>query len=254
MCFRTVGLATGIFLFSATFFGAENAKPNFSGTWILDKEKSDMRTPQGGGGGHRSGGPGMGVPGMGGPRMGGGGWPGGGGMGGPRMGGPGMGGPRMGGPGMGGPDWGGGTSPGGSGRRGPSQEEMGDNRPRFGIPEKLSIEHAEPSLTIKRTLKLDGEDQEQESKYTTDGKANKNEMPGGRVVKSKTKWEGLQLVTKSDVETPMGKMGIVETRTLSGDGKVMTVALETKGEYGEWTQHLIYNKETDSSKPETANP
>lgn len=258
MRFRTMGLASEIFLFTATIFGAENARPNLSGTWILDKEKSDMRTPQEGAG-HRSGDPGIG-----GPRMGGGGWPGGGGMGGPRMGGPGMGGPDMGGPGMGGPgiggpgiggpDWGGGTSPGGSGRRGPSQEGISGNRPRFGIPEKLLIEHAEPSLTIKRTVKLQGEDQEQESKYTTDGKTNKNEMPGGRIFKSKTKWEGLQLVTKSDVETPTGKMGIVETRTLSGDGKVMTVALETKGEYGEWTQHLIYNKETDSSKPESANP
>ncbi len=248
MRLKTLGIAVGSILIAASILVAEGAKPNFSGTWMLDKDKSDMRMPQSGGG-QRSGGSGRG-----GPRMGGGGWPGmgGPGMGGPRMGGPRMGGPGMGGPGMGGPDWGGGTSSGGSGRRGSSDDGQRGTRPRWGIPEKVVIEHAEPALTVMRFVKLDGEDQEQDSKYTTDGKANKNEMPGGRTVKSKTKWEGLQLVTKSDVESPMGKMEIVETRTLSADGKVMTVALETKGEYGKSIQNLIYTREAAAS--EVGNP
>ncbi len=253
MRLRTLGIGVGSILFVASILVAENAKPNFSGTWILDKDKSDMRMPQGNTG-RRSAGPGMG-----GPRLGGGGWPGGGGMGGPRMGGPGMGGPRMGGPGMGGPgmggpDWGGGTSSGGSSRGGSSDEGQRSTRPRWGIPEKIVIEHVEPALTVKRIVKSGGEDQEQESKYTTDGKANKNEMPGGRTVKSKTKWEGLQLVTKSDADTPMGKMEIVETRTLSADGKVMTVALETKGERGERTQLLMYNREAPATEADNPKP
>jgi hypothetical protein len=254
MRLRTLGIAAGSILYVASIYGAENAKPNFSGTWILDKEKSDMRAPQGGGGNHSQG------HGMGGPHMGGGGWPGGGGMGGPRMGGtgmgiPGMGGPGMGGPGMGGPDWGGGTSSGGSSGRGSSQDEgQQGTRPRWGIPEKLTIEHVEPSLTVMRIVKLDGEAREQDSKYTTDGKSNINEMPDGRTIKSKTKWEGLQLVTKSEVDTPRGKMNLVETRTLSSDGKVMTVALETKGETGERTQHLIYQRETAGSETGSSKP
>jgi hypothetical protein len=60
-------------------------------------------------------------------------------------------------------------------------------------------------------------------------------------MRSKTQWEGNQLVTKSNVETPMGRMEIEEVRSLSADGNEMTVELTRQGR----TQKLVYrNSET----------
>lgn len=56
---------------------------------------------------------------------------------------------------------------------------------------------------------------------------------------SKTQWEGNLLVTKSNVETPMGRMEIEEVRSLSADGNEMTVELTRQGR----TQKLVYRKE-----------
>lgn len=212
----------------------QDGKPNFSGTWVLDKDRSDLSSSPNMGH-HRSGGrtgssgmgiPGMGIPGMGGP-----------GMRGPRMGG-GMGGPGMGGPGMGGPDMGGGT-PSDSGEV---------NRPRMGrIPESLVIAHEDPQLVIKNKIKTENDEQVQELKYTTDGKSNTNEDPQGNTMQSKTHWKGDQLITKSSFETPRGKMEVTEVRSLSPDGKTMTVEVKTSAGQGEWSQKLVYNKESATS-------
>jgi hypothetical protein len=251
-----VGLVS--LLLGVVAFSVENAKPNFSGTWLLDKDKSELGTPPSDSEGPHSGGSSRST------RMGsgGGGWPGSGGgsMGGPRMGGggmgvPGMGGGGMGGPGMGGPDWGGGSSSGGGGGYPRSAGGNRSSKPiRWGIADTLMIVHNDPSLMVTRIVKVEGENQEQESKYTTDGKSNKNTMPDGRNIKSKTKWEGQQLLTQSDLDTPMGKMEIVETYTLSGDGKALTVARKNKGPNGEWMQTLIYHNEDAPPQAEEASP
>jgi hypothetical protein len=107
----------------------------------------------------------------------------------------------------------------------------------------MSIEHADPQLTIKRAMKFGGEEQDQETKLTTDGKANKNKLPSGSTLKSKTRWDGVRLVTKSSFDTPMGSREIVEARSLSPDGKTMTIEQTTKGNGMEWTRKLVYNKE-----------
>lgn len=210
--------------------GKQNGRPNFSGSWLLDKEKSDLGN-MGGMGRHRSGGGRMGVPGMGGPGYG---IPGMGGPGmrGPRMGG-GMGGPGMGDPGMGGPDMGGGTS-----------TDTGEvNRPRMvQVPESVTIEHTDPQLVIKNKMKTENAEQDWELKYTTDGQPNTNEGPRGNSMQSKTHWKGDRLITKTSFETPNGKMELTEVRSLSPDGRTMTVELKASGGQREWNQRLVYNK------------
>ena len=165
--------------------------------------------------------PGMGIPGMGGP-----------GMRGPRMGG------GMGGPGMGGPDMGGGTS-----------ADSGEvNRPRNSrIPESLVIEHDDPRLVIRNKIKSENDEQVEELKYTTDGKSNANEDPQGNTMQSKTHWKGDQLITKSSLETPRGKMEVTEVRSLSPDGKTMTIEVKTSAGQGEWSHKLVYNRESTTS-------
>ncbi|MFN8006443.1 MAG: hypothetical protein U0V70_05350 [Terriglobia bacterium] len=214
---------------------AVDSKPNFSGTWVLNKEKSDLGNWGGSGrshgsvgrmGGQGTGVPGSGYPGMGGPRMGGG-------MGGPRLGG-GPSGPYPGDPGL-----------NGSGSGQSSSSDTGEmERPRRPqIPATLMIEHEEPKLMIKQKLNEGGGDQYRELKYTTDGKINQNEGFRGYVVESQTTWKENQLVTKATIDTDNGTIKMSEVRSLSPDGKTMTVEIKSSGGSRDRQQKLVYEKE-----------
>jgi hypothetical protein len=165
---------------------AQTEKPNFSGTWLFDKEKSDLGA------------------------------------------------------------W------GGEGQRPSERDKQSDSANRGGrmggpgmprVPAKIVIEHKDPQLSIKRTMVFGGEERVQEVKYTTDGETNSNEGFRGRVVESKTHWEGDRLVTQSNIETPRGPVETTETRSLSSDGGTMTVEVTAKGGPMEGTRKLVYNKE-----------
>jgi len=224
-------------LVSTTDVRAVDTKPNFSGTWTLDREKSDLGSWNGmgrnRGGGGRMGGlgtgmPGSGYPGMGGPRMGGG-------MGGPRMGG-GVGGPQTGDPGLGGTSTGGNPYP-------PTETGEMERPRRAQIPSTIVIEHAEPQLIVKQKIDTEGEEQFRESKYTTDGKMNRNEGFRGYIVESQTSWKDNHLVTKSTIDTANGTIKITELRSLSPDGKTMTVEIKSSGGPMDRQQKLVYNRE-----------
>ena len=170
---RRATLVTGIlFLFVASGFG-QNSKPNFTGDWTLDREKSELGDGGPGGGGGPRGGPGRGR-------------------------------------GMG----------------------MGS----------FSITQEGDSMIVKRKVEFQGEERMFESRYTTDGKENVNEGFRGNSTKSKTHWEGAKLVTESVMETPNGTRETKEARSLSADGKIMTVETTVKGGFGEGTRKLVYNK------------
>jgi hypothetical protein len=223
-----------LFIFIATLLTnsadvrAVDTKPNFSGTWTLDRQKSDLGGGNGSGhnrsGGSRMGSMGTGIPGSGYP-----------GMGGPRTGG-GAGGPQTGDPGLGG------TSTGQN--RYPSTETGEAERPRRPqIPESIVVEHAEPQLIVKQKINREGEEQFRELKYTTDGKTNRNEGFRGYIVESQTSWKDEQLVTKSTIDTDNGMIKITEVRSLSADGKTMTVEIKSSGGSMDRQQKLVYVKD-----------
>ena len=106
----------------------------------------------------------------------------------------------------------------------------------------FSITHDGDALVVKRKVEFQGEERTFESHYTTDSKENVNEGFRGSSVKSKTHWEGAKLVTESVMETPNGTRETKEVRSLSPDGKTMTVEVTSKGGFGEGTRKMVYNK------------
>ena len=164
-----VSLAPLMLLLCAVVALGQDAKPNFSGDWTLDREKSEMGEPRPGGGGGGGRGRGMG---------------------------------------------------------------MGS----------FSITHDGDALVVKRKVEFQGEERTFESRHTTDGKENVNEGFRGSSVKSKTHWEAAKLVTESVMETPNGTRETKEVRSLSADGKTMTVEVTSKGGFGEGTRKMVYNK------------
>lgn len=136
------------------------AKPNFSGTWKMNVEKSD---PMGGGGGG-----------------------------------------------------GGGMTPG-----------------------ALTITQSETELVTEQTF---GE-QVRKATYYLDGRESTN--PGGRggEAKSKARWEGASLIIETT--SMMGENAVTTktVRTLSEDGKVMTVVTTRPGPNGETTRKTVFDKQ-----------
>ena len=149
----------------------------------------------------------------------------------------------MAGPGMGGPGMPGGRGPG---RSGPGRA----NSEMMGVAEVLKIALDEPNMTVDQTMKFGDREQILHYVYTTDGKKNENTLPGNRVTESKTRWKKDRLITTSSTTGPMGKMQVVEERTLSEDGKTMTVKLTMKSDFMDWTRKLVYEKEN----PAVENP
>src|SRR5262249_9446 len=155
------GLLLGL---SFSAYGGQTARPNLSGIWLLDKERSDLKSPPvnadqphgaggGGGRGARTGG----SRGKGGRGGGGGG--------------------------------GGGGGAGGSTPRNPTTySPMKLDLDFYQIGEtadKLTIEHADPVITIKPTVK-ESQESSPELSYTADGKAHEAYMADGGSVQSKT--------------------------------------------------------------------
>lgn len=171
-------------------------KPNFSGTWTLDPERSDMGR-EGRGSGRFGGAGGAGRSREGGRQRG-----------------------------------------GGSGRRG--MGPMG----RGAMRGPLTIDHKEGRLVIRQTLNFGGEDRVRTSRFTTNGKESINSGFGGMDMPSRTYWEGDRMVTESSMETSMGSMNVKEVRSLSDDGKTMTVVRTTRRGPRERTQTLVYEKES----------
>ena len=219
-------------LMSSLVYGAQSSRPDLSGIWLLDRGKSDLKSPpistdpshkSGTGGGH------------GGARTGGGG-----GMG---NGGNGMGGGNMG-SGRGGGGRGGGHGVGGAAPRvagAPLKLDL-DFYQIGEVADQLTIEHTDPAITIKPKEK--GEDQQPLAplSYTADGKTHETSMANGDSIKSKTGWEGQQLVTKCKEKSALGSIEIDEARSLSDDGKTLIINLAYKGSSSHWTEKAVYRK------------
>jgi hypothetical protein len=217
-------------LMSSLVYGAHSGRPDLSGIWLLDREKSDLKSPplstdpsrktgNGGGGARTGGGRGMGN--------------GGGGMGGGSMGGGRGGGRRGGGQGVGG------ATPRVAGA--PLKLDL-DFYQIGEVADQLTIEHVDPAITIKPKEK--GEDQPPLAplSYTADGKTQETSMVNGGSVKSKTSWQGRQLVTTCKEKSALGSIEIDQTRSLSDDGNTLTIGLTYKGSSSHWTETAVYQK------------
>jgi len=83
--------------------------------------------------------------------------------------------------------------------------------------------------------------------YALDGQESVNPGMRGAETKSKTRWEGESLIIESTtaMSTPNGDMTITakEVRTVSADGKMMTVVTTTQTPMGERTMKRVYDKQ-----------
>lgn len=83
--------------------------------------------------------------------------------------------------------------------------------------------------------------------YALDGSASKNPGFRGNEMTTKSTWDGNAIVTEGEntFQTPNGDMTIKskETRTLSEDGKTMTVVTVTNSPRGEMTRKVVYDKQ-----------
>lgn len=110
-------------------------------------------------------------------------------------------------------------------------------------PEQLTITHHDPALKIRKTVTVNGQKEERELTYYTDGRGETNPTtawitanPGsesGRPpeTKSKTSWSGDKIVTRS-VFLPRSSTAIIEfeitvERRISSDGKTLTETTHT---------------------------
>jgi hypothetical protein len=118
--------------------------------------------------------------------------------------------------------------------RGGQQMNMGDLT--------LTITQTAEALTIVQS----GMGPERTSTYYLDGRESTNPAMRGEM-KSTSTWDGAQLVTSgaATMQTPNGERSFTmkEVRTLSKDGKTMTVTTTTDSPMGSRTQKRVFDKQ-----------
>ena len=89
-----------------------------------------------------------------------------------------------------------------------------------------AIEQSEAALVVTTHATLQGKDDDSRTQYDLTGKPAINESPMGGPAETVTKWQGGELVTTWTSESAVAggpKVVRTETRSLSPDGKTMTV-------------------------------
>jgi hypothetical protein len=97
-------------------------------------------------------------------------------------------------------------------------------------PATLAIDRKAGERTETATFKLDGSE-------------SVNKAPGGQDVKSTSRWSGSTLVTKSTMSREGMTSEVSDVRSLSANGKVMTLDVTRKTARGDVKQKLIYNRQ-----------
>lgn len=90
----------------------------------------------------------------------------------------------------------------------------------------LTIQQSDPSLDITTRTTFQGRDEDNKIHYDLTGKPATNELPMGGPSETVSKWDGSKLVTTWTGESAVAggpKVVRTETRSLSPDGKTMTV-------------------------------
>jgi hypothetical protein len=89
-----------------------------------------------------------------------------------------------------------------------------------------AIEQSEAALVVTTHATLQGKDDDSRTQYDLTGEPATNESPMGGPAETVTKWQGGKLVTTWTSESAVAggpKVVRTETRSLSPDGKTMTV-------------------------------
>jgi hypothetical protein len=106
----------------------------------------------------------------------------------------------------------------------------------------LTITQTAEALTIVQT----GMGPERTTTYYLDGRESTNAAMRGEM-KSTSRWDGAQLVTEGSatMQTPNGERTITskEVRTLSKDGKTMTVTTTSESPMGSRTRKSVFDKQ-----------
>ena len=128
--------------------------------------------------------------------------------------------------------------------------EDGGKRTRKSAPApeneiRLEVVHREPELKIIRRTLSDGREAVRESVYYSDGRGETNLGPGittspadarEDVLKSKTRWDGDKLVTRTTIQQNVRADGlifhIIDEWRLSAVGRILTRTSKTKIENG----------------------
>lgn len=142
---------------------------------------------------------------------------------------------------------------------------VGQGTPNFGGTWKLNVEKSDPAggmggggggggagmaapLTITQTgTELVTEqtfgDQVRKATYYLDGRESTNPGMRGGESKSKARWDGNALVIETTSMMGDNAVTIKVVRTLSEDGKMMTVVTTRPGPNGETTRKTVYDKQ-----------
>jgi hypothetical protein len=111
----------------------------------------------------------------------------------------------------------------------------------------LVVEHKDPELKIKRTLRLNGQEEVKQFTYYTDERGESNPATlGVGEVKSKTKWEGDKVVCEAHI-TRKGQSGpyqldVMQKWQVSSDGKTLTNTTTISGQLGAQQVKLVYRR------------
>ncbi len=112
----------------------------------------------------------------------------------------------------------------------------------------MSVTYKEPEWKMVRHIDANGQNIAQNYTYYTDGRGETNPgLLGSAQVKSKTKWEGIKLVSRSSTAITMrnGENLYIETtekRELSADGKTMTITLMISSPQRPQTFKLVFTR------------
>ncbi|HEY3741572.1 MAG TPA: hypothetical protein VGL53_17085 [Bryobacteraceae bacterium] len=115
-------------------------------------------------------------------------------------------------------------------------------------PDKLeqTITHADPNLSFTTVSNGANGESKTDTVYTTDGKESVNKVRNMEV-KSVAAWDGDKLVVKSKREVQGMEISLVETWSLSTDGKVLTIVRNASTPQGDFTLTTVMNKADGAS-------
>jgi hypothetical protein len=125
--------------------------------------------------------------------------------------------------------------------------KMNASKSDFGpmpAPDKLerTIKHTDPKMSVTSVSAGPQGEMTTEATYTTDGKDSINTVRGMEV-KSVAAWDGSNLIIKSKREVQGMEISLVETWTLSADGKVLTIVNNASTPQGDFTLTTVMDKQ-----------